>query len=170
MTTHKGTAATTVKTGLRAKIKSWLKKIVVRPKRAVHHKKGGHAALPKEFANKLTPEEINHLKVESFTGKIHVVSSHKEVVAAVAALEKDRVLGFDTETKPSFVSGVVHPPALLQLIGSDEAYLFRLKATGLPKELVGLLGNPDIIKAGVAVTRDVKELRTLTELDRKSVV
>lgn len=156
--------------GLRTKLKQWLKKIVVRVPRPGVSKKPKYAKLPKAFSHKLTPEEINHLKVESFEGTIHLVKTHKEVLDAVAALQKETLLGFDTETKPSFVSGVVYPPALLQLVGSDAAYLFQLHSTGLPLELTALLSNADILKAGVAVTRDVKELKTLTAFEPRGFV
>lgn len=161
---------TTVRTGLRTKLKQWLKKIVVRSPKAASPKKPKHAKLPKEFSHKLTPEEINHLPVEGYKGHIHLVASHKGVVDAVTALEKDHILGFDTETKPSFVRGVVHPPALLQLVGSGDAYLFQLQVTGIPNELAGLLSNANILKAGVAVTRDVKDLKTLTAFEPRGFV
>ena len=85
------------------------------------------------------------------------------MLAAVAELRLETLLGFDIETRPSFNKGEFHPPALIQLAGTKVVFIFQLGAIGLPAELAGLLADPGITKAGVAIDRDIKELRSLTE-------
>jgi len=112
---------------------------------------------------KLSPDEINRLEMAAYQGPISVVASRAHMLAAVTELSRETLLGFDIETRPSFKKGEFYPPALIQLAGAKVVFIFQLGLIGLPAELVGLLANPKIIKAGVAIDRDLKELRSLTE-------
>lgn len=128
------------------------------------HAQPRHQARPVfRHDQKLTPEEINQLEMVSYPGPIHVVASRQQMLAAVAELRHEHLLGFDIETRPSFRKGESYPPAIIQLAGAKSAFIFRLGAIGLPAELAELLANPGITKAGVAIDRDIRELRTLTE-------
>lgn len=73
------------------------------------------------------------------------------------------LLGFDTETRPAFRKGESYPPSLLQLAGETHVWLFQLRKLGDVKPLFALLANPEIRKAGVAITRDLEELREVSE-------
>lgn len=117
------------------------------------------------LARRLSREEINDLDAVVYEGPIHLVASHRHMLKSVRALKRERLLGFDTETRPSFKKGESHPPALLQLAGRAGVYVFRLLELGLPAELAALLANPKIVKAGVAVGRDIRELRDLVEFE-----
>jgi len=68
------------------------------------------------------------------------------------------LLGFDTETKPTFKKGRKHQVSLIQLSTGDLACLFRINKIGIPNELISLLSDPDVIKAGVAVHDDIRFL------------
>ena len=114
------------------------------------------AALPR-----LTKEQINALPIRKYQGRIHLIRRSKQVEKAVGQLEKEKVLGFDTETQPAFRVGQSYVPAVLQLVGEQAAYIFQLRHCRLPKALRRLLANPKIIKAGVAVDCDVEELNKL---------
>ena len=76
-------------------------------------------------------------------------------------IEQIKILGFDTETRPSFKKGQRHKVSLLQLADDRSAWLFRLNMIGLPPELAAMLADPDIIKIGVAIHDDIKALRNL---------
>ncbi|MDI6775443.1 MAG: 3'-5' exonuclease [Verrucomicrobiota bacterium] len=129
-----------------------------------------HRAAAFPAARKLTPEEINRLPLAQYPGRIHVVRAREHMLRAVRELGKKLLLGFDIEKRPCFKKGEFHPPALLQLAGRTDAHIFVLHALGLPVELTAILANPGIIKAGVAVGRDVKELRDLTEFEPRGFV
>ncbi len=111
------------------------------------------------FAHKITKEEINALPIILFEGEIVVVDKPEMVDAAVAYLSKFQVLGVDTETKPSFVTGQRFKPALLQIATNERAYLFRLNVIGLPQSVADLLANPNICKVGIAFRDDLNGLR-----------
>lgn len=114
------------------------------------------------FQESITKEELDVLPSKAFEGQITVVNRYDRLVEAVNYLKQYPLLGFDTETKPSFKRGQVHHVALLQLSTGDRAFLFQLHKTGLPAELKMLLSQPDIQKVGVAIRDDVKALQRLS--------
>lgn len=98
------------------------------------------------------------LPYEAFEGPIKVVSDPADVSPAVAELRQSAVLGFDTETRPSFKKGEHHAVSLLQLCDGRQAYLFRVQQCGLPDDLCALLSDPGVLKSGVAARDDIKAL------------
>lgn len=130
----------------------------------------GGCTPPFVLDRKLTAEEINTLDRLVYSGPLHWIRSHKEMLKAVHEMKRETLLGFDTEKRPSFRRGVVYSPALLQLAGRDAVWIFQLRETGLPAELTDILSDAAIIKAGVAVGRDLKELRELTAFEPRGFV
>ena len=119
----------------------------------------------KVFPERPNKEEIKNYPILSFKGKIHLISDKKDLKRALKILRRESVLGFDTETRPSFKKGENFSVSLLQLSSSDEAFLFRLNFLGLPDELVSLLEDQKILKVGVAILDDVRALRKLKNFD-----
>ena len=94
-----------------------------------------------------------------FDGPIHVIDEKDQVRPAIDRLLKEKVLGFDTETKPSFKKGVSYPPALIQFATQDEAWLFRINGKGIHKAILDLLQSESTVKVGVALHDDIKHLQ-----------
>lgn len=109
----------------------------------------------------ITKEEINQKPLLEFTGTYHLIREAAEVPDAVGALSKERLLGFDTETRPAFRKGERYLPSLLQLAGEREVWVFQIQRLPDLGPLFALLADRSILKAGVAVSRDVKELQEL---------
>jgi len=107
----------------------------------------------------ISKEELNELPLESFNGEIVVVDLENDLKKILPYLKKQKILGFDTETRPTFKKGALNEVALLQLSTKKTAFIFRLNKMGLPDELVSILANPEIIKVGVAIGDDIKELK-----------
>ncbi|MBU0675184.1 MAG: 3'-5' exonuclease domain-containing protein 2 [Proteobacteria bacterium] len=99
--------------------------------------------------------------MHGYGGKINLVRTPAELDEALAILNRQELLGFDTETQPNFKKGQNHPTALIQLAGKSAVFIFQLKTLGFPPELKELLANPAIIKAGVAVDQDLIQLKAL---------
>ena len=124
------------------------------------------------FQISISPEEISALELVSFPGEIVLVDREGEQLDhALRYLKRQRVLGFDTETRPTF-SPDQHSTgtALLQLSGEGRAFLFRLKKIGLPKPLAAILANPSIVKVGAATLDDVRGLQKITPFSPKGFV
>ena len=78
---------------------------------------------------------------------------------AVARLRDADLIGFDTETRPSFKKGQSHNVALLQLSASDVCFLFRLNKIGMPDSLKALLEDQNKTKIGLSIHDDFRNLR-----------
>lgn len=111
--------------------------------------------------SKISKEELEQLPIVEFTGNIHVVNDFEQAAIAVAAIkEANTLIGFDTETRPSFQKGVSHKVSLIQLSVGNTAYLFRLKKMGgIGPELTSILCDPNYIKVGLATNDDFNNLR-----------
>ena len=114
------------------------------------------------FQMSISPEEIGRLELAAFTGEITVIDSLGEAFGkAINYLRHQKIIGFDTETRPVF-SPDQHTTgtALLQLSGAEKAFLFRIKLMGgIPRRLCAILANPAIVKVGAAIHDDVHGLQ-----------
>jgi len=114
------------------------------------------------FKENISKEALSELPLRFFEGDITLVEDYNTMLKAVDYLKSFSVLGFDTETKPSFKRGQINSVALLQLATNEKAYLFRLNKIGLPNELKGILSDKSIKKVGVAIRDDIKALKKLS--------
>ena len=113
------------------------------------------------YKSSITPEEMEKLEFVSFPGQIHVIDTlGAEFNRAVNYLRNQKIIGFDTETRPCFSAGQPqNGVALLQLSGPNHAYLFRINKIGMHRRLCSLMANPKIIKVGAAVHDDIRGLQ-----------
>ncbi|SEG07626.1 3'-5' exonuclease [Algoriphagus boritolerans] len=111
----------------------------------------------------ISKEEVNELPLGQFEGEIYLIDHPDQVDEAVDFLEEQRIIGFDTETKPSFKKGQFNHVSLLQLSTSKQAFLFRLNKIGFPVPLRNLMEKEDLVKIGAAVHDDLKGLGKLTD-------
>jgi ribonuclease D len=114
------------------------------------------------FDRRMSREEINACPIERWTGPVSVVHSRDGLAAAMDRLAGQNLLGFDTETRSAHTKGESYPPALLQLAGESEVFIFQLKHLGLAEPLRRILAEPAIIKAGVGLDYDLRELHKLS--------
>lgn len=114
------------------------------------------------FKDSISVEELVELPLRSFEGEIVLVEDFRMVKVAGKYLSQSRVLGFDTETRPSFRKGENHQVALLQLATEERAFLIRTQKIGLPEEILRILTHTEIIKPGVAIRDDLKTLQRIS--------
>jgi ribonuclease D len=103
-------------------------------------------------------QAVNQMPVVTFPGRIHIISDATQIESAVAALRQWDIVGFDTETRPSFKRGERHHIALLQLSTPSDAYLFRLNRTGVPATLREYLEDKCYIKVGLSISDDFHQI------------
>ncbi len=111
-----------------------------------------------KYLENITIEEITEYELSWFKGEIIVIDDLEKFREVFPRLRKSKILGFDTETKPSFKKGRKNIVSLIQLSNSELACLIRINKTGIPQELSDLLANPHITKVGVAIHDDIKFL------------
>lgn len=108
---------------------------------------------------RITKEEINELPLGQFEGEILLVNSKDQIKEVADELSRHQLLGFDTETRPSFRKGTQYYVSLLQLATDEVVFLFRLNEIGMPALIQEVLEDPNIIKIGAAVLDDLRALR-----------
>ncbi|MDD6211212.1 MAG: 3'-5' exonuclease domain-containing protein 2 [Bacteroidales bacterium] len=118
----------------------------------------------------LTKDELTALPAEKYTNRIVVIDTQKEVEKAVNYLRGFKIIGFDTETRPSFKKGKQHQVALLQLSTEECAFLFRINRIGLPDILKDLLESKDILKIGLSLKDDFAALHRIASVEFASFI
>lgn len=113
----------------------------------------------KTYKQTISNDELNALPLNVFEKEIDVIDTIEKVDGAVEYLQQHSMIGFDTETRPSFKKGKTNQLALLQLSTEQKAFLFRICKIGLPDRLKELLENENVKKAGVAIRDDIKGLQ-----------
>ena len=117
--------------------------------------------IPEHYLHKPSKEEINDLPIRRYEGPVEVIRTQEELDKAMERLRGQAVLGFDTESRPSFRKGKYYPPSLVQLATADRVYIIQLTWLPLNDTLASLLGAPDVLKVGAAIHDDIKELQKL---------
>lgn len=113
------------------------------------------------FAATIDNDTVSSLPAAHFDGRIVVVDSDAMVEVACRDLKRHNIIGFDTETRPSFRTGVSYNVSLLQLSTPDTCYLFRLCRIRLDNRILKILGSHTILKVGADVAGDIRSLRAL---------
>lgn len=113
------------------------------------------------FKPTITNEEISTLPVQSFHGEIYYIDTFEKYLKVIDGLKNQSLLGFDTETRPSFKKGKSYGVSLLQLSTTEKAYLLRINKIGIPEEIVRILSSPEVTKVGVALHDDIASLRKI---------
>lgn len=106
----------------------------------------------------------------TYRGEISVVDTAELAHAALCELAKVSVVGFDTETRPSFRKGCVHKVALMQISTGERCYLFRLNKIGICAELKNFLENPGILKIGLSIHDDFNVLHRSGDISPQGFV
>ena len=122
------------------------------------------------FVASISNEEVAALDAVQFDGEIVVVDSAAALADACRYLAGQSLIGFDTETRPSFTAGVTNKVALLQLFGGEKCFLVRLNRVGLSRDVVALLQNPAISKIGAAVSNDILSLNALRRFKARGFI
>lgn len=105
-----------------------------------------------------------------FPGKIHLINSDAELKGVSGQLSEATQFGFDTETRPSFKKGEIYKVALLQLATETDAFLVRLHRITQFSLLKDIFENESILKIGVAIRDDIKQLQKINSFTPKNFV
>jgi ribonuclease D len=112
-----------------------------------------------KYQENITSEELAKRELSWFKGEIVVVDNLETYQEVFPRLLGSDLLGFDTETRPTFKKGRKNSVSLIQLSTGNLACLFRINKIGIPDGLIRLLSDPSVIKAGVAVHDDIRFLK-----------
>lgn len=114
-----------------------------------------------KFVANISNDDVAALEAVHFDGRIEVVETPDALVKACKILSKERFIGFDTETRPSFQAGVSHKVSLLQLSTKEHCFLIRLNKLPLSRDIIAILSSKNIMKIGADVRNDIVALNKL---------
>ena len=117
--------------------------------------------MTKEFQHSIDADVIKDLPVAGFEGRVVVVNNHDKLLKACEHLSEQSIIGFDTETRPSFKAGVSYNVSLIQLSTADTCYLIRLNSVPMERPLMKILESRHILKVGVDVQGDIRNLNKI---------
>ncbi len=117
-----------------------------------------------EYQYSITKDEINDYELGYFEGEVSVIEDEMSANDVIKYLSKKKLLGFDTESKPSFRKGEHHPISLIQLATEDEAFLFRLNKLEEKPDFSPVFSNDTINKIGLGIKDEIIELEKVLSL------
>jgi len=118
----------------------------------------------------ISKEALAELPIRRYEGKVSLVETSRELEQARVDIRQERVVGLDTETRPSFRKGEVHLPCLVQAATAQAVYLFQLSRLDVFPALVELLAKPQIIKTGVGLAYDLRQLKQVFPFTVENIV
>ncbi len=118
----------------------------------------------------ISKDELANLPMACFNGDIRVIDTEERLEEAMQVLESADIIGFDTETRPSFRKGQSHLVSLIQLSTPKQCFLFRINHIGFHKRIIELLENPSITKIGLSIHDDFHNLKKIQEFEPEGFI
>ena len=122
-----------------------------------------------------TPDKEQIAALEPFErlplARIELVATRAQAQRAIGELDAARVLGFDTESKPTFAKGEVSDgPHILQLATLDKAWIFQLHDLDCRAALAAWIAAHPSKKVGFGLGDDVKRIRSKLGVEPTGIV
>lgn len=119
-----------------------------------------------QFSISVSKEQLAGMPPMAFPGHITVIDRPELIPQAIAVLRRESsIVGFDTETRPSFRKGQTHNVALIQVSGAELCFLFRINRTGLTDDLAQWLSDESCTKIGLSLKDDFHMLHRQREFE-----
>ena len=128
------------------------------------------SALPSGFPREISREEMAALPIRRYEGEVVVVETPRDLDRAWEDLAREKIVGWDTETRPAFRVGETYLPCLVQAATARAVYLFPLPKMDFSGVVGGLFAEPGIVKVGISVKDDLKKLVLVFPFEPASVL
>ncbi len=125
---------------------------------------------PRQTFHEISREDMLNLPVRRYEGEIVLVATPHDLARAHKDLLHEKVVGFDTETRPAFKKGESYPPCLVQLASAHAVYLFQLRETVVFPLIAEIMASAHIVKAGVSVADDLRGLKSVFPFVEHNVI
>lgn len=122
------------------------------------------------WKKEISKDEINELDLKAWEGEIVLIDDEESIPSAVQEILKEKYIGIDTETKPTFKKGKLNSVALIQVAIKNKVFLFRINKTGFHPALTTIFERKNIIKIGIAVKHDIIELQEIRAFKANNII
>ena len=126
--------------------------------------------MPFDVTRMITREDMNELPVRRYDGSVHLLTSPSDLEHAMQDLLRESVIGFDTETRPAFRRGESYLPSLVQFATAEAVCLVQVQRGDYSDSMREIFSSEKMVKAGVSVKDDLRELTSLFEFDAKALI
>lgn len=109
----------------------------------------------------ISKEQLSEMPTVAFAGHISIIDNEEAAKSALFFLNNQKIVGFDTETRPSFRKGKRYQVSLIQISTLNHCFLFRINKLGFFDELKQFIENPDITKIGLSLKDDFNVLHKI---------
>ncbi|PVZ72196.1 3'-5' exonuclease [Pelagibaculum spongiae] len=116
--------------------------------------------LRNSFEVQISKADIEHMPAWETHKRPVILVSDDNIEHAVSELKQYKVLGFDTESRPTFKrGGQDHPIALIQLASQDKCWLFQINKISNLDSLAHILQSGEIRKVGLGLSSDRRRFK-----------
>ena len=102
----------------------------------------------------ISKEQLAELPKVTYPGNIKVVNTAAEMRRAISILKRYEILGFDTESRPTFRKGATIHVSLIQIATEDVCFLFRIRKITDISPLKEIIESERILKIGLSLHDD----------------
>lgn len=106
---------------------------------------------------RLEKSYISSLPKIAFEGEIILVNSNEQLKRCVEMLLKEKMIGFDTESRPAFKRGQYFPISILQFSTLKKAYIVQRKFIDM-EILRPIFESETLKKVGIALHEDRRKM------------
>ncbi len=118
-----------------------------------------------DFRLSVSKNILAEMPLVEYSGRIHIIDSIDQARQAIATLSQESVVGFDTETRPSFQRGRSYKMSLVQISTLTDSYLFRINRLGMFDELCRFIENGAVKKIGLSLKDDFFMMHKIGEFE-----
>lgn len=111
----------------------------------------------------ISKDKLSELPRVEYPGEYVVIENLEDEEVAFKQLTGCKLVGFDTETKPSFKKGQPNNVSLIQISTGDKCFLFRINKIGITDRLKAFIEDPTISKIGLSLKDDFFVLNRCTK-------
>src|SRR4051812_7874841 len=122
------------------------------------------------IARAITREELAALPVRRYEGDVNLVARPAELEQAMEDIRAERVVGFDTETRPAFKKGESYLPCLMQVATARRVHVLQLSRVDCSAAAAELLGSRTVVKAGIGLSYDLGQLERMFPFEAAAVL
>ena len=113
---------------------------------------------------------MSELPIGRYGGSVCLVATPSDLQRAMQDISQESVVGFDTETRPAFRPGESYLPSLVQFATASAVYLLQVQQHDYSVAMREIFSSAQLIKAGVSVADDLRNLKKLVEFEESAVV
>lgn len=114
-----------------------------------------------KYKEEITKDELKALPCLEYAGAINIVDTTALLKDMIQQLQGESMVGFDTESRPSFKKGVEHGVSLIQISTPQVSYLVRNQMIADTSPLVAFFEDKRIWKVGLSLGDDLQRLGKL---------